>query len=282
MFERKKITPPDLKLKKEQKEKITMLTAYDYPIAALLDEIGIDTILVGDSLGMVVLGYENTVPVTMDEMIHHCCAVKRGIKHALLIGDMPFMSYQVSTENAIRNAGRFLKEGGCDAVKLEGGLEMIDTIKAIVRIGIPVVGHIGLTPQTATSLGGFKVQGKDLSSAQYLLDSAIALEDAGISLIVLECIPDELANLITGKISVPTIGIGAGPNCDGQVLVTNDLLGLFKKFIPTFVKQYAQLYPIMEDAIKSFSREVKSGEFPADKHSFKMDKDTLAQLKVSS
>lgn len=280
MPDRKKITPPDLRIKKTNNEKITMLTAYDYPIASALDSIGIDTILVGDSLGMVVLGYENTVPVTMDEMIHHCRAVKRGIKYALLIGDMPFLSYQISFEEARRNAGRFLKEGGCDAVKLEGGLEMTDTVKSIVDIGIPVVGHIGLTPQTAGSLGGFKVQGKDIKSAKYQLDSAIALEKAGACMIVLECVPDGLAKLITGKLSIPTIGIGAGSDCDGQVLVTNDLLGLFPKFVPKFVKKYADIYPEIETAVKQYIDEVTTGKFPAKEHTFKIDDDVLKQLKI--
>ncbi|MDY6935034.1 MAG: 3-methyl-2-oxobutanoate hydroxymethyltransferase [Spirochaetota bacterium] len=282
MHQRKKVTPPNLIAKKANNEKITMLTAYDFSMAGVLDEAGVDTILVGDSLGMVVLGYENTVPVSMEEMIHHCRAVKRGMKYALLIGDMPFMSYQVSLEEAKRNAGRFLKEGGCDAVKLEGGLEMVNTIKGIVNIGIPVVGHIGLTPQIATSLGGFKVQGKDLSSAQYQLDSAMALEEAGASLIVLECIPDSLAKIITENISIPTIGIGSGPHCDGQVLVINDLLGLFNKFIPRFVKQYAKLYPIIEDAIKLFIRDVLDEKFPSAEHSFEMDDNIITQLKVPS
>lgn len=280
MAERKKITPPDLKIKKANNEKITMLTAYDYPVATALDNIGIDTILVGDSLGNVVLGYDSTVPVTMDEMLHHCRAVKRGIKYALLIGDMPFLSYQVSIEEAKRNAGRFLKEAGCDAVKLEGGVEMTDVVKSITSIGIPVVGHIGLTPQTAVSLGGFKVQGKDIKSAQYQLDSAIALEKAGACMIVLECVPDGLAKLITGKLSIPTIGIGAGKDCDGQVLVINDLLGLFPKFVPKFVKQYANIYPEIESAVKKYIDEVTNGNFPAKEHTFKIDDEVLSKLKV--
>jgi 3-methyl-2-oxobutanoate hydroxymethyltransferase len=278
-IERKKITPQILKEKKAKAEKITMLTAYDYSIASVLDESGIDTILVGDSLGMVVLGYDSTVPVTMDEMLHHCKAVHRGIKYAFLIGDMPFMSYHVSIEEAKRNAGRFIKEAGCDAVKLEGGTEMADTIAAIVKMGVPVVGHIGLTPQTATSLGGFKVQGKDIKSARYQLDSAAALEQAGVCMLVLESVPDGLAKLITEKINIPTIGIGAGKDCDGQVLVTNDLLGLFKKFVPKFVKQYANLYPVIEEAVKYYIKEVINGEFPKKEHTFKIDDDVLAKLK---
>lgn len=274
-----KITPQILREKKSNGEKITMLTAYDYSIAGALDECGIDTILVGDSLGMVVLGYGSTVPVTMEEMLHHCKAVHNGVKYAFLIGDMPFMSYQVSVKQAKKNAGRFIKEAGCDAVKLEGGIEMAETVENIVKIGIPVVGHIGLTPQTATSLGGFKAQGKDIKSAQYQLDSAIALEQAGACLLVMESVPDRLAELITKKISIPTIGIGAGVNCDGQVLVTNDLLGLFKKFIPKFVKQYANLYPVIEDAVKTYISEVKESKFPQKEHTFKIDDEVLAKLK---
>ncbi len=282
MPERKKITPQDLKEKKKQGNKITMLTAYDYPVASVLDKIGIDTILVGDSLGMVVLGYESTVPVTMDEMIHHCGAVKRGINYAFLIGDMPFLSYQISPEEAKRNAGRFLKEGGCDAVKLEGGLEMIETVQSIVKIGIPVVGHIGLTPQTAGAMGGFKVQGKNIESAKYLLDSAVALEEAGACMLVMECIPDQLAGLISEKIGIPTIGIGAGSDCDGQVLVTNDLLGLFPKFVPKFVKQYANLYPLIEEAVKKFIEDVDTSGFPGEEHSFTIDDDIIKKLKAKS
>ena len=278
MTERKKVTAFDLKEKKQAGKKITMLTAYDYPMAGILDKSEVDTILVGDSLGMVVLGYENTVPVTMEDMLHHCSAVKRGIKYAFLIGDMPFMSYQISTEEAKYNAGRFLKEGGCDAVKLEGGLEMAETVSSIVKIGIPVVGHIGLTPQTAGALGGFKVQGKDFASAKYLLESASALQDAGACMIVLECVPDKLAELITKKINIPTIGIGAGPGCDGQVLVTYDLLGLFPKFVPKFVKQYVNLFPLIEDAVKNYIKEVGSVDFPEKEHSFGIDEKVIEML----
>ncbi|MBN2041047.1 MAG: 3-methyl-2-oxobutanoate hydroxymethyltransferase [Spirochaetes bacterium] len=274
-----KVTPQILKEKKAKGEKITMLTAYDYSIASILDECGLDTVLVGDSLGNVVMGYNGTVPVTMEEMLHHCRAVHNGVKYALLIGDMPFMSYQISKEEAKRNAGRFLKEAGCDAVKLEGGVEMADTFAEIVKIGIPLVGHIGLTPQTATALGGYKVQGKDIKSAQYQLDSAIALEQAGVTMLVMESVPDRLAELITKKISIPTIGIGAGVNCDGQVLVINDLLGLFNKFVPKFSKQYANLYPLIEEAVKSYINEVKGSKFPQEEHTFKIDDEVLAKLK---
>jgi 3-methyl-2-oxobutanoate hydroxymethyltransferase len=280
-MERKKVTFQDLKAWKQTGRKITMLTAYDYPMATFIDRSGIDLVLVGDSLGMVVLGYESTVPVTMEEMLHHCRAVRRGLRYALLVGDMPFMSYQVGLEEAIRNAGRFIKEAGCDAVKLEGGLEMADTVQAIVRAGIPVMAHIGLTPQTAGQLGGFKVQGKDLESAQRLLDSALALESAGAFAVVLECIPDLLAALITRKVGIPTIGIGAGPDCDGQVLVTNDLLGLFDRFTPKFVKQYNTLFPLILESLTRYKEEVLSGAFPGPEHTFKMDDSVLKRLKAS-
>jgi 3-methyl-2-oxobutanoate hydroxymethyltransferase len=256
-----------------------MLTAYDYPVAELVDQAGIDMILVGDSVGMVVLGYDSTVPVTMEEMIHHCKAVRRGMRFAFLVGDMPFMSYNISREEAIRNAGRFMKESGCDAVKLEGGLEVAETIKAIVEAGIPVVAHIGLTPQTAGKLGGFRVQGKDLASARKLLDSALAIEEAGAFSVVMECIPDKLAGLISQSLRIPTIGIGAGPECDGQVLVTNDLLGLFEKFLPKFVKQYVQFFPMIKEALATYKQEVETGKFPGPEHSFVMDGQELRGLK---
>jgi 3-methyl-2-oxobutanoate hydroxymethyltransferase len=276
--ERKKITSMFLKSKKANGQKISMLTAYDYSIASVLDESGIDTILVGDSLGNVVLGYDSTTPVTMDEMIHHCKAVHRGVKYAFLIADMPFMSYHISIEDAKKNAGRFVKEAGCDAVKLEGGVDMADTIYSIVKMGIPVIGHIGYTPQTAGILDGI-VQGKDLENAQYQLDSAIALEEAGVTMIVLECVPELLAKLITETVNVPTIGIGAGVYCDGQVLVINDMLGLFHKFVPKFVKQYANLYPLIEEAVKSYIKEVSKCEFPNQEHTFKIDDTILMKLK---
>jgi len=257
-------------------EKITMLTAYDASFARLLDSAGVDVLLVGDSLGMVLLGYESTVPVTMDEMIHHASAAKRGAQNALLVGDMPFMSYQVSIEEALRNGGRFLKEAGCDAVKLEGGIEVCETVQALVRAGIPVMGHIGLTPQTAGQLGGYRVQGKDAESARRLLADARALEKAGAFGVVLECIPDTLAGLITESLTIPTIGIGAGVNCDGQVLVTHDLLGMFD-IVPSFVKKYADFVPQMKEAVTSFMEEVRSGKYPDDEHSFsmKVDAETL-------
>ncbi len=272
------ITPVDILEYKNSNKKITMLTAYDYSMARMIDAAGTDIILVGDSLGMVVLGYDSTVPVTVEEMLHHCRAVSRGTKNALLVGDMPFMSYQVSKKEAVRNAGRFIKEAGCDAVKLEGGKEMAATISRIVKAGIPVMGHIGLTPQTATALGGYKVQGKDLESAKKLLKDAEAVADSGAFAIVLECVPDTIAKLITEKITIPTIGIGAGVWCDGQVLVTHDLVGMFDKFCPSFVKQYTKLSDEITGAIKAFIQEVNSGDFPGKDHSFAGDEEMAKKL----
>jgi 3-methyl-2-oxobutanoate hydroxymethyltransferase len=258
--------------------KITMMTAYDYPTAYLVDQAGIDTILVGDSLGMVMLGYDSTVPVTMDEMIHHCKAVSRGAKSSFIIGDMPFMSYQVNADKAVENAGRFMKEAGCDAVKLEGGSDMAHVVKAIVRAGIPVCCHIGLTPQTATMLSGFKVQGKDAEGARQLLKSAKDLEEAGAFLIVFECIPDSLAARITGELKIPTIGIGAGKDCDGQVLVYHDLVGLYERFTPKFVKQYINLSPKIREALIQYKTEVENGTFPGPEHSFTMKKEETDKI----
>ncbi len=275
---RKKVTILDLKRKKEKGEPITMLTAYDYPTGLLVDQAGIDIILVGDSLAMVVLGHENTVAVTMDEMLHHCKAVARGAKHPLLVGDMPFMSYQVDVKEAIRNAGRFLKEGGMDVVKLEGGRDMAPTVKAIVDAGIPVMGHIGLTPQTVSKLGGYRVQGKDVATAKALIDDALALEEAGVFSIILEAIPGPVAKLITERVSVPTIGIGAGPDCDGQVLVIHDLIGLFDRFVPKFVKQYANVFPLITEALEKYRDEVISGEFPGPEHGYPMSEEALQAL----
>lgn len=277
-MERKKVTISDLMTKKERGEKITMLTAYDYPTAQLVDKAGIDTILVGDSLGMVVLGYASTVPVSMEEMIHHAKAVTRGTGYAFVIGDMPFMSYQTSVEKAIENAGRFMKEGGCDAVKLEGGSEVAPTVKAIVTAGVPVCGHIGLTPQTATQLSGFKVQGKDAESASNLIKSAKDLEEAGAFMVVMECIPDVLASRITKEVNIPTIGIGAGKECDGQVLVYHDVVGLFERFTPKFVKQYITLGPMVVNALRKYKREVEGGLFPGEEHTFKMSKEEAEKL----
>ncbi|MFA5334260.1 MAG: 3-methyl-2-oxobutanoate hydroxymethyltransferase [Candidatus Omnitrophota bacterium] len=278
-MERRKVTIPDILRKKQEGRKITMLTAYDYPSGRLIDEAGMDMILVGDSLAMTVLGYESTIPVTMDEMVHHSKAARRGVKYALLIGDMPFMTYNIGDKETIRNAGRFIKEGGCGAVKIEGGAEMADTVKSLVRSGIPVLGHIGLTPQTATQLGGFRVQGKDAKSARKLVDSALALEKAGCFAIVLECVPDKLAEMISGKLEIPTIGIGAGPHCDGQVLVTNDMIGMFDRFTPKFVKKYADLWPQLSNAFKRYREDVENGKFPSREHCFGMNESELRKLK---
>lgn len=278
-MERKKITPVDIQAMKREGRKITMLTAYDYPMALLEDRAGIDIILVGDSLGMTVLGYENTLPVTMEEMIHHTRAVSRGAKYPLIIGDMPFMSYQASERDAILNAGRFMKEGGADAVKLEGGATMKEIVRAIVRAGIPVMGHIGLTPQTFTMLGGFKVQGRDAEAAQRIIDDAILLEDAGAFSVLLEAIPALIAKRITERLRVPTIGIGAGPYCDGQVLVIHDILGLFDRFTPKFAKRYVNLTPLIIKAFESYKEEVQRGEFPKEEHSFHIDEEELKKIK---
>lgn len=270
-----KISILELHQKKTAGRSITMLTAYDYPGAMLVDEAGIDIILVGDSLAMTVLGHPNTVAVTMDEMLHHCKAVARGAKRALLIGDMPFMSYQVERNEAVRNAGRFIKEAGMDAIKLEGGSAVVETTRAIVEAGIPVMGHIGLTPQTATKLGGFKVQGKSAAAAKKLLEDALALEEAGCFALVLEAVPAAVAKTVTEKLSIPTIGIGAGVHCDGQVLVFHDVLGLFDRFTPKFVKKYAELRPAMLEALQAYRQEVETGQFPTPTHSFSIDEEEL-------
>jgi len=265
--QRKKVTTLTFRQKKEHSEPITMLTAYDYPTALAMDQAGVDSILVGDSLGMVVLGYENTLPVTMEEMLHHCRAVARGAKSALRIGDMPFMSYQASTEEAVRNAGRFLQQGGMDAIKLEGGRERVEAIRAIVAAGIPVMGHLGLTPQSVNQLGGFRTQGKSAAAAKRLLEDSLLLEEAGCFGIVLESVPARLAQFISQKLSIPTIGIGAGLGCDGQVLVTHDLLGLFDRFTPKFVKKYADLNGEMKRAFGEYLNEVQTRQFPGVEHS---------------
>lgn len=278
-MERKKVSIPDLQRMKQEGKKITMLTAYDYPLALFMDRAGVDTILVGDSVAMVVLGYENTLPVTMDEMIHHCKAVKRAIKYAYLIGDMPFMSYQASCEEAVKNAGRFIKEGGCEAVKLEGGSTVLDKAQAIIKAGIPVQGHIGLTPQSAAMLGEFKVRGKEVQAAQKIIDDAVALEEIGCFSLILECIPDKVAEIITKRVKIPTIGIGAGPSCDGQVLVTHDMLGLFERFVPKFAKQYVNLSKDIVKAFEDYIKEVKEGRFPTKAHSFVMKEEDAEKLK---
>ncbi|HWH32939.1 MAG TPA: 3-methyl-2-oxobutanoate hydroxymethyltransferase [Egibacteraceae bacterium] len=258
----------DLKSFKQRGERFTMLTAYDFLTAQILDEAGVPVLLVGDSLGMVMLGYDSTVPVTMDEMLHHTRAVRRGASRALVVGDMPFMSYQGSTDEAIRNAGRFLKEGGANAVKLEGGGPVLDLVARLVSIGIPVMGHLGLTPQSVNQFGGFKVQGRAADDAERILDDAIALADAGAFSIVLECVPAELAARVTEAVPVPTIGIGAGAATDGQVLVIQDLLGLTAGRLPRFVKQYANLRGQIADAAKGFQHEVASGDYPGPEHAY--------------
>lgn len=269
--ERKKMTTAAFRLKKARGEPITMLTAYDYPTALAEDQAGVDSILVGDSLGMVVLGYPNTLPVTMEDMLHHSKAVARGAQFALLIGDMPFMSYQVSAQEAVRNAGRFLQEAGMDAVKLEGGRERLEAIRLIVGAGIPVMGHLGLTPQSVNQLGGFRPQGKTALAAKRLLEDAQLLEEAGCFSLVLESVPARLAQLISGRLSIPTIGIGAGVGCDGQVLVTHDLLGLFQRFTPKFVRKYADLHGEMQRAFAEYIGEVHNRSFPGPEHSVEMD-----------
>ena len=263
---------------KETGEKLTMLTAYDYSTAKLIDSAGVNSILVGDSLGNVILGYEDTIPVTMEDMIHHSAAVSRGTKDALLVVDMPFMSYQVSVEDALINAGRLMKEGGADAVKLEGGHRVCPQIKAITEAGIPVCAHIGMTPQSVNAFGGFKVQAKSEEAAKLLIEEAIAVEEAGAFAVVMECVPAKLAELVTKKVSIPTIGIGAGAGCDGQVLVYADLLGMFSDFVPKFVKQYASVGQIMKDAIKEYINDVKNSAFPADEHTFKIDDIIIEKL----
>jgi 3-methyl-2-oxobutanoate hydroxymethyltransferase len=255
-----------------------MLTAYDYATAKLVDEAGIPLILVGDSLGMVVLGYESTIPVTMEEMLHHTKAVVRGTKKAMVVGDMPFMTYHISAEDALYNAALFIQEGGAQAVKLEGGVTVAEKVRRIVECGIPVMGHIGLTPQSIHQFGGFKLQGKTPEAAARLLKDAQALEEAGAFSIVLETIPAQLAKIITQKISIPTIGIGAGIDCDGQVQVINDILGSFTEFVPKHAKQYAKLTDIISKAVTQYDKEVKSGKFPTDKQSYSMDESLLAEL----
>ncbi|MCI5936362.1 MAG: 3-methyl-2-oxobutanoate hydroxymethyltransferase [Lachnospiraceae bacterium] len=273
-----KNTAVTFKEAKAKGEKLTMLTAYDYSTAKLIDQAGINSILVGDSLGNVVLGYEDTVSVTMEDMIHHCSAVARGTKEALLICDMPFMSYQASVYDAVVNAGRLMKEGRANAVKLEGGVEVEDTIRAIVNASIPVCAHIGLTPQSINAFGGFKVQGKGEAAAQKLLDDARAVERAGAFAVVLECVPAKLAERVSKEISIPTIGIGAGAGCDGQVLVYQDMLGMFTDFKPKFVKHFANVGEIMTAAFKAYDAEVKNGTFPAEEHTFKIDDSILDKL----
>jgi 3-methyl-2-oxobutanoate hydroxymethyltransferase len=274
-----KVSVLDIQKAKQENRKLVMITAYDYPFGLMADQAGVDIVLVGDSLGMVVMGLEGTVAVTMDQMVHHIKAVVRGCKSPLIVGDMPFMSYNVSISDAITNAGRLMKEGGCDVVKLEGGRDFAPTIEAIVKAGIPVQGHIGLTPQTASALGGFKMQGKDAKAAMKIVDDAKALEDAGVFSMILEAVPAPLGKLIAETVKVPVIGIGAGVDVDGQVLVTHDMIGLFDKFVPKFVKQYMQIRPAIIDAIREYKTDVESGQFPGPEHSFSMSDETIGELK---
>lgn len=267
-----------LKEAKQKKEKITMLTAYDYSTARLMDEAGVNAVLVGDSLGMVILGYTDTISVTMEDMIHHSKAVANGCSNSLVVTDMPFMSYQTSVYDAVVNAGRLMKEGKAGAVKLEGGKEVVPQISAIVKASIPVMGHLGLTPQSIHALGGFKVQGKSEEAARKLIEDALALEEAGVFSIVLECVPEALAKLITDKVSIPTIGIGAGAGCDGQVLVYQDMLGMFSDFTPKFVKKFANIGEEMKKAFTSYIKEVQEESFPAKEHCFKIEEEIISKL----
>lgn len=276
-----RVTTAYFRAAKREGRPITMLTAYDYPLAKLVDAAGIDGILVGDSLGNVVLGYGSTVPVTMDDMVHHIKAVARGVSRAMVVGDMPFLSYHLSREESLRNAGRIIQEGGAQAVKLEGGREIAETVQAMVAAGIPVMGHLGLTPQSVHQLGGYKVQGKDEAAAKKLVADAKALEEAGVFAIVLECVPTALAKMITEMLAVPTIGIGAGPHCCGQILVTHDLLGLYGGGRPKFVKRYADLHEEITKALVAYREEVQNGAFPGPEHSFNMPEEVLARVRES-
>ena len=274
----KKLTVFDLQAKVDRGEKIFQVTAVDFPTAQLVDRSGIDCILIGDSLGMTALGYESTVPVTMDEMIHHAKAISRAAKRALLVGDLPLGAYHACKEDAVNSAMRMIKEGGADVVKLEGGEEFAPMAKAVVDAGVPVMAHIGLTPQLMSKLGGFKVQGKDATAGVQLLKDALALEQAGCFAIVLEAIPDRVAQLITDRLRIPTIGIGAGPYCDGQNLVLHDMVGLFDRFSPKFVKRYANCWDLISKALIDFQEDVKSGGFPKAEHSFTMKEDEYLNL----
>jgi 3-methyl-2-oxobutanoate hydroxymethyltransferase len=278
---RSRLTPFDL-LARKGGEKISMLALYDFPFARLAEEAGIDTILVGDSLGMVVQGHASTVPVTLDDIIYHAQAVRRGAPNTHVVADMPFLTYQVGTDRAIENAGRLIQEGGADSVKLEGGRDVAETIAAIVRSGISVIGHIGLTPQSAGALGGFKVQGRDLATARQILDDAAAVADAGASAMVVEVVPAELGALITRGVDIPTIGIGAGPECDGQVLVAHDILGFQQQRLPRFVKVYADIGPRIREAFAAYARDVEDGSYPGPEQTYGMPAETLAALREES
>ncbi len=274
-----KFTTADFIQSKKIGKKISMLTAYDYPTAKILDESGVDSILIGDSLGMVVLGYEDTTRVTMEDMLHHIKAVARGAKRSLVIGDMPFVSYHTGKYESVKNAGRLLNEGGCKAVKLEGGEEIIDDVKAIIRAGIPVVGHLGYTPQSVNLFGGHKAQGKTPEIASRIMRDALLLEEAGVFAIVLECVPYKLAGLISEKIGIPTIGIGSGAGCDGQVLVTPDIIGLFRDFNPRHAKKYFDMGEALDKAVKSYIKEIEEGIFPTEKNSFVVDDEIVEKLR---
>ncbi len=277
MMERR-VSITDLKAMKKRGERIAMLTAYDYPSARLVEQAGVPIILVGDSLGMVVLGYDSTIPVTMEEMLHHVKAVVRGTRKAHVVADMPFMSYQAGPQDALRNAGRMLKEGGAQSVKLEGGQHVAETVRLLVSSGIPVMGHVGLTPQSVNQFGGYKVQGKTPAAAVKLVNDAVTLEQAGAYAVVLETIPAQLAEMITEKVSVPTIGIGAGPHCDGQVQVLHDMLGLFTDFVPRHAKRYAQVGEVIQEAVGQYVAEVQDGAFPTERESFFVDESAFSEL----
>ncbi|MHB8172469.1 MAG: 3-methyl-2-oxobutanoate hydroxymethyltransferase, partial [Thermincolia bacterium] len=270
-----KVTTATLRKMKEEGQKITVLTAYDYSMAKILDKAEIDVLLVGDSLGMVMLGYDSTLPVTMEDMLHHVKAVNRAASRAMVIADLPFMSYHLGLTESLRNAGRFIQEGGAQAVKLEGGQEVAETVRAMVKAGIPVMGHLGLTPQQVNQLGGYFIQGKDEGAARKILDDALALEEAGVFSIVLECIPAPVAEFITTKVKVPTIGIGAGPHCDGQVLVTQDMLGIYNDITPKFVKQFSSVHEAIKEGLQQYKDEVKKGIFPESRHSYGMAEEEL-------
>jgi 3-methyl-2-oxobutanoate hydroxymethyltransferase len=276
--DKKKTSVASLMRMKAENRRIVMVTSYDYPTSAIADAVGVDSILVGDSYGMVVLGYESTIPVTIEELLPVCRAVRRGAAHPLLIGDLPFMSFQVSPEEAIRTAGRFVKEGGMEAVKIEGGSEVLKTVESISRAGIPVLGHIGVTPQTATLHGGYRIQGRNVDSGDKLVEDAKSLEEAGVFGIVLEMVTEEVAKVVTETVSVPTIGIGSGRFCDGQVLVLHDLIGLYPSFTPKFAKRYVDVGGMIKQALQNFTVEVRNGLFPEEQHVFRMDEDQRAKL----
>ena len=276
--DRKKVSVASFMRMKTENRKIVMVTSYDYPTAGIADSVGVDSILVGDSYGMVVLGYESTIPVTVEELLPVCRSVKRGATHPLLIGDLPFMSFQVSSEEAIRTAGRFVKDGGMDAVKIEGGKEVSKIVKSMTNVGIPVLGHIGVTPQTATLHGGYRVQGRNIDSSDRLVEDAKSLEEAGVFGIVLEMVTEEVAKLVTKTVSVPTIGIGSGRFCDGQVLVLHDMIGLYPNFTPKFAKRYVDVAGMIKQALQNFAVDVRNGVFPDERHVFRMEEEERAKL----